>query len=69
MEKATVTADEKRDIEQLESDGFGEELGPINASGHVQELDRNFNFLSILGMALCSGNTWIGLGGTIVSLQ
>lgn len=37
---------------------------PINASGHRQELDRNFNLLSICALAITSGNTWVALGGT-----
>ncbi|PYI23761.1 amino acid transporter [Aspergillus violaceofuscus CBS 115571] len=40
---------------------------PINASGHKQELDRNFGFINICGLALTSGNTWIALGGSIVT--
>lgn len=40
---------------------------PINASGHRQELDRNFNLLSICSLAITSGNTWITLGGAVVS--
>ena len=39
---------------------------PINASGHIQELDRNFGLWSICGLGLTSGNTWIALGGSIV---
>ena len=41
---------------------------PTNASGHVQELDRNFGLWSICGLAITSGNVWISLGGTIVSI-
>lgn len=40
---------------------------PVNASGHAQELGRNFGFLSIASMAITSGNTWITFGGSIVS--
>ena len=39
----------------------------INASGHVQELDRNFNFLSIASIGLVVGCTWPILGGSIVT--
>lgn len=39
---------------------------PINASGHKQELERNFHLINICGLAVTSGNTWIALGGTIV---
>jgi choline transport protein len=35
----------------------------INASGHVQELDRNFSLLSICSVGICTGNTWASLGG------
>lgn len=41
----------------------------INASGHVQELDRNFSLWSICGLAITSGNTWIALGGSVVRPQ
>ena len=37
---------------------------PINASGHRQELDRNFNLVSICALAITTGNTWVALGGT-----
>lgn len=40
---------------------------PINASGHVQELDRNFSLLSITAVGIVTGNTWAALGGSIVS--
>lgn len=39
----------------------------INASGHVQELDRNFNFWSIASTGITSGCAWPVLGGTIVT--
>ena len=38
----------------------------INASGHKEELDRNFNLVSICSYAITAGNTWVSLGGTIV---
>ena len=38
----------------------------INASGHVQELDRNFNFISILSVGIVTGNAWAAIGGSIV---
>ena len=37
----------------------------INASGHKQELDRNFSFLAICGLAVTSGNVWVALGGSV----
>ena len=38
----------------------------INASGHVQELERNFSLLSICAIAVTTGNTWIAQGGSVV---
>ena len=43
------------------------EDAPTNASGHVQELDRNFSLLSITAVGIVTGNTWAALGGSIVS--
>ncbi|TKX18482.1 choline transport protein [Elsinoe australis] len=37
----------------------------INASGHKQELDRNFSLLSISAVGIVTGNTWSALGGSI----
>ncbi|KAH8774260.1 amino acid/polyamine transporter I [Hyaloscypha sp. PMI_1271] len=39
--------------------------GLINASGHRQELDRNFHFVHIAGLGITSGNTWIAIGGSV----
>jgi choline transport protein len=41
----------------------------INASGHHQELDRNFYLINIAGLGVTSGNTWMALGGSIVCLS
>ncbi|KAJ9606647.1 hypothetical protein H2200_008655 [Cladophialophora chaetospira] len=38
----------------------------INASGHVQELDRNFNLLSAAGVGLVVGSVWPAVGGSIL---
>ncbi|KAL8635621.1 MAG: hypothetical protein Q9228_006904 [Teloschistes exilis] len=55
--------------EQSSSLSFNDEpLRPeagVNVSGHKQELQRNFGFLSLCGLSLTSGNVWIALGGTI----
>jgi choline transport protein len=40
--------------------------GEINASGHRQELQRNFNLLALCGVALTVGNSWVAFGGSIV---
>jgi choline transport protein len=38
----------------------------VNASGHVQELSRNFNLLSLAGVGLVVGNVWPAIGGSIL---
>ena len=42
------------------------DAGLINASGHRQELDRNFGLIHICGLGVTSGNTWMALGGSLV---
>ncbi|KAF7556594.1 hypothetical protein G7Z17_g1296 [Cylindrodendrum hubeiense] len=38
----------------------------INASGHVQELQQNFNLLALAGVGLVVGNVWPAIGGSIL---
>ena len=38
-----------------------------NASGHVQELDRNFNLLNAVGVGLLVCTVWPAFGGTILT--
>lgn len=38
----------------------------INASGHVQELRRNFSLFSLAGIGLVVGNVWPAIGGSIL---
>ena len=38
----------------------------INASGHTQELSRNFSLLSLAGVGLVVGNVWPAIGGSIL---
>jgi len=54
----------RTDSESPPSEVASQEL--INASGHVQELERNFSLLSMSAIAITTGNTWIAVGGTIV---
>jgi choline transport protein len=42
------------------------DAGLINASGHRQELDRNFGLIHICGLGITTGNTWMALGGSLV---
>ena len=44
----------------------GADSGLINASGHVQELNRNFSLLSLAGVGLSVGNVWPAIGGSIL---
>jgi hypothetical protein len=46
--------------------GDGEVVDLINASGHMQELDRNFSLLSASGVGLVVGSVWPAVGGSIL---
>ena len=37
----------------------------INASGHPDQLKRQYGLLSICGLALTIDNAWVALGGSI----
>ncbi|KAI1859856.1 hypothetical protein JX265_010305 [Neoarthrinium moseri] len=38
----------------------------VNASGHTQELERNFSLLSLAGVGIVVGNVWPAVGGSIL---
>ena len=52
-------------IDSVESPNNG---SLVNVSGHKQELERNFGLMSLCGLAITSGNTWIALGGSVVRI-
>jgi len=41
------------------------EGGVVNASGHRDQLDRQYGLLSICGLALTIDNAWVALGGSL----
>jgi hypothetical protein len=59
-----ILGDMEKDLEIEAPEHTGD--APINASGHRQELDRNFRLIEICGLGITSGNTWIAIGGSIV---
>ncbi|KAI9869736.1 MAG: hypothetical protein M1823_008969, partial [Watsoniomyces obsoletus] len=67
-----MTETEKRDSPS--SEGASSQHNPpeyaanevVNASGHVQELSRNFSLLSLAGVGLSVGNVWPAIGGSIL---
>jgi choline transport protein len=61
-EKDHVASHEKN----LPQSANGEVSDLINASGHVQELDRNFNLLSAAGVGLVVGSVWPAVAGSIL---
>lgn len=44
------------------------DLGVVNSSGHVQELERQFSRLSLISMSTVIDNAWVALAGSIVSI-
>ena len=41
----------------------------LNASGHKQQLERQFSLFSLSSVAITAGNQWVALGGSIVRLS
>ena len=37
----------------------------VNASGHVDELQRHFGIWSLCGLALTIDNAWVAMGGSL----
>lgn len=59
VEKTTLQADgPPASVKQ--ANGEIDELAAVNASGHVQELERNFSLLSASATGLTVGNVWPG---------
>ena len=66
----SVKASEEKRNTAPDADDIGEDVRDgiiINASGHAQELDRNFGLFSICATGIVIGNTWAALGSSIVS--
>lgn len=56
----TGVVDSTKEDQQSQSD-------LVNASGHRQELPRNYSLLSICALAITTGNTWIAQGGSVAT--
>jgi len=69
--------DEKAVTPDMISDGVGRKTSimssegeVINASGHKDQLARQYGLLSICGLALTIDNAWVALGGSLsISLR
>lgn len=66
MEKETSPQATSQEADLPSKAPESDDGGLINASGHRQELDRNFKLINIVGLGLTSGVTWIPIGGSIV---
>ncbi len=58
----------KPDSDQLVDEGVRVSINnhtAINASGHRDQLDRQYRILSICGMALTIDNAWISIGAAL----
>lgn len=61
---ANIPDEKMNAVEGPVADNASEDV--VNASGHRQELQRNFGLLSICAIAVTTGNTWIAQGGSVV---
>lgn len=43
----------------------GSDIEIVNASGHRDQLDRQYGILSICGMALTVDNAWVAIGTSL----
>ena len=50
----------------IQEETFQTDEWHVNASGHVQELDRKFGFWSLLGTGIITDNAWAAGGVTLV---
>lgn len=59
-EKADLSSDSHDVQQQTASAGHADRI-LINASGHIQELPRNFSLISLAGVGVTVGNVWVSL--------
>lgn len=61
---------EKKAAPPLNKEESGLDTGEVgdlvNASGHVQELDRSFGFWSVASVGILADNAWGAGGGSLV---
>jgi choline transport protein len=60
-EKLSVDAERRKSnvVEVLEGQA-------VNASGHEDQLDRQYGIWSLCGLALTIDNAWVALGGSLI---
>jgi choline transport protein len=56
---------EKRDLAAADDTSVGIDVEFVNASGHRDQLDRQYGILSICGMALTVDNAWVAIGTSL----
>ena len=66
MEKSDSPTNTKASLPDSPLEHGNDDTEMINASGHRQELERNFGLIGICSLAITTGNTWIALGGSLV---
>ena len=56
---------EKKESILADDTAIGHSHEAINASGHRDQLDRQYGILSICGMALTVDNAWVAIGTSV----
>ena len=59
------TSQEKKESILNDDTAIGTAHEIINASGHRDQLDRQYGILSICGMALTVDNAWVAIGTSL----
>ena len=63
----SMSMDEKQETTYHSTDEVGEGEIVVNASGHAQELDRQFGFWSIVCFGFLVDNAWMAGAGALVT--
>lgn len=62
----TLNEKHLEDTKHTSPEADSDEQDLVNASGHVQELQRHFSLVSLVGIGLTVGNVWPAVGGSIL---
>lgn len=64
-EEKVLTPESLRDASNRRTSVVAKDGTVVNASGHRDQLQRQYGLLSICGLALTIDNAWVALGGSL----
>jgi len=63
--KGVLTTDAAHELSERKTSVVTKDGVVVNASGHRDQLQRQYSLLSICGLALTIDNAWVALGGSL----